>query len=71
MTRILRLTRRTEAWVLFPKISKARDGLREAHRDMLVAVFGKMTHTFGRTSAKEDKKIPVDKNRQISYNKAI
>ena len=25
----------------FPKISKARDGLREAHRDVLVAVFGK------------------------------
>ncbi|GHD48144.1 hypothetical protein GCM10008110_16850 [Marinobacter persicus] len=25
----------------FPKISKAKDGLREAHMDVLVAVFGK------------------------------
>jgi hypothetical protein len=25
----------------FPKISKAMDGLREAHREVLVAVFGK------------------------------
>jgi|TARA_R100000231_G_scaffold87526_1_gene66379 hypothetical protein len=27
----------------FPKISKAMDGLREAHMDVLVAVFGKPT----------------------------
>jgi hypothetical protein len=29
--------------VAFPKISKAMDGLREAHMDVLVAVFGKAT----------------------------
>ena len=32
----------------FPKMSKAMDGLREAHRDVLVAVFGKVVRAFGR-----------------------
>jgi hypothetical protein len=31
--------------VYLPKISKAMDGLREAHMEVLVAVFGRYTHT--------------------------
>ena len=34
-----------QVWTGFPKISKAMDGLREAHMDVLVAVFGKPVHT--------------------------
>ena len=33
-------------WDCFPKISKAMEGLREAHMDVLVAVFGKQSHTL-------------------------
>ncbi|PSF05997.1 hypothetical protein C7H09_11685 [Marinobacter fuscus] len=36
-------THRKGFGVGFPKISKAKDGLREAHMDVLVAVFGKPT----------------------------
>jgi len=36
----------------FPKISKAMDGLREAHMDVLVAVFGKPNRTDVRTGTK-------------------
>jgi hypothetical protein len=31
-------------WQAFPRISKAMDGLREAHMDVLVAVLGKACH---------------------------
>ena len=41
-----------------PKISKAMDGLREAHMDVLVAVFGKATSNPARTKSSAMLMIP-------------
>ena len=38
--------------MLFPGISKAKDGLREAHTDVLVAVPGEMFPDARRTQSK-------------------
>jgi hypothetical protein len=46
-----------EVWCGFSEISKAMDGLREAHMDVLVAVSEKPHHTSTSTQTKPHRNI--------------
>jgi hypothetical protein len=52
-------------------MSEAMDGRREAHMEVLVAVFGKVSCSRGRSWRQAESNLAWTKTAKIAYNKAI